>query len=348
MRKRFTAVGVLGAVFALVLGVMPVFGAVSAVGTVSDPGNTPGRSPALPFAGSAVPTIVPAPDTVVEEENWDNGFIKVFDEQQGVILAGPLDYDQLSNLTDEGTIPAGTVVDSHYVHFDNEGFSSSNGSRGVGTITFECPIIGLITQDTNLAASDGKLGAAITSYPTTLTNRGLEQGEGDVGDHFGTNWHLQDITDVSTDMLTLFVDLQVFNVLDQMRVVTEGCPIDVDIDIKPGSFPNSLNSNGHGVIPVAILGSADFDVAQIDVITLVFAGLEVRVKGNGSVQCSIEDVNGDYTAGLEGVLDGYLDLVCQFVDDTTSWDPGVGTATITGELLDGTPFEGSDTINFIG
>jgi hypothetical protein len=52
---------------------------------------------------------------------------------------------------------------------------------------------------------------------------------------------------------------------------------EVEIDIKPGSYPNCFNINGHGVIPVAILGSADFDVAQIDVTTLDFAGLQVRV-----------------------------------------------------------------------
>ena len=48
------------------------------------------------------------------------------------------------------------------------------------------------------------------------------------------------------------------------------CVIDVDIDIKPGSDPNSINTRSNGVVPVAILGSATFDVTTIDVTTLTF------------------------------------------------------------------------------
>jgi hypothetical protein len=114
-------------------------------------------------------------------------------------------------------------------------------------------------------------------------------------------------------------------------------PLYVDIDIKPGSYPNSFNIDGNGVVPVAILGSPHFDVAQIDQTTLDFAGLAARVKGNGQPQCSIEDTNGD----------GFDDLVCQFVDDASLWSPGEDEATLSGLLLDGTYFEGSDTINIL-
>jgi dipeptidyl aminopeptidase/acylaminoacyl peptidase len=36
------------------------------------------------------------------------------------------------------------------------------------------------------------------------------------------------------------------------------------IDIKPASDINCLNINGNGVIPIAILGSGDFNVSAID------------------------------------------------------------------------------------
>ena len=115
------------------------------------------------------------------------------------------------------------------------------------------------------------------------------------------------------------------------------------IDIKPGSCPNSFNANGNGVIPVAILGSADLDAADVDPSSLSFEGAAVRVKGNGSPQCSLEDVSGPL-----GTPDGYLDLVCHFVDDfTEGWDLGDSSATVTGNLFDGSPIAGSDSIRIV-
>jgi hypothetical protein len=126
-----------------------------------------------------------------------------------------------------------------------------------------------------------------------------------------------------------------------------GCalPSNVDIDIKPQSDPNCFNINGHGVIPVAILGSADFDVRTIDITTLLFNGAAVRVRGKGSnTMCRYEYVSGDFINYPEGGPDGYEDLVCQFVDDPQYWTTGQTEATITGNLLDGTEIEGTDLI----
>lgn len=110
--------------------------------------------------------------------------------------------------------------------------------------------------------------------------------------------------------------------------------IGVAIDVKPGAAPNCFNINGHGVIPVAILGSEDFDVTQIDLVSLTFGRLAVRMRGNKGPQCALEYSNDD----------SYLDLVCHFEDDADAWEPGNGEATLTGSLLDGSPFEGTDEI----
>ncbi|UCC83682.1 MAG: hypothetical protein JSW46_01740 [Gemmatimonadota bacterium] len=117
------------------------------------------------------------------------------------------------------------------------------------------------------------------------------------------------------------------------RLTRTRAVIEVDIDIKPGSEPNRFNIIGRGIIPVAILGSADFDVSETDVGRVQFAGLEVRVRGNRFL-CHVEDTNGD----------PFPDLVCQFGDNAEDWVPGNATATLTGELLDGTLFEGTDNI----
>ncbi len=110
--------------------------------------------------------------------------------------------------------------------------------------------------------------------------------------------------------------------------------VEIDIDIKPGSDPNCFNINGHGVVPVAINGSAEFDVYDIDVGTLLFGGLQVRIRGNKGPLCSIEDWNDD----------GHLDMVCHFEDEPGNWTEGDSTATLTGSLLDGTAIEGTDSI----
>lgn len=108
----------------------------------------------------------------------------------------------------------------------------------------------------------------------------------------------------------------------------------VDIDIKPGSDPNCFNVDDHGVIPVAIFGSAAFDVSSIDSSTLKFAGMAVRVRGNNNPQCSLKDSDED----------GFTDLVCPFVDDAGAWSAGDTTAELWGELDDSTPFFGEDAI----
>ena len=111
--------------------------------------------------------------------------------------------------------------------------------------------------------------------------------------------------------------------------------IQVSIDIKPGSDPNCFSNDGNGVIPVAILGTVDFNVAQVDPTTVELEGLTVGAKGkSGKLMAHLEDVNGD----------GFDDLVIQIEDLDGTFASGSGTATLTGQLFDGTPFEGSDDI----
>jgi hypothetical protein len=113
--------------------------------------------------------------------------------------------------------------------------------------------------------------------------------------------------------------------------------ITVDIDIKPGSDPNCINNDGHGSIPVAILGSAEFDVTQIDPASVRLEGLDIKAVGKSNkLLAHIEAVNSDE--------DDFDDLIVQIEDQDGVFIEGSSIATVTGNLFDGSPFQGTDEI----
>jgi hypothetical protein len=129
--------------------------------------------------------------------------------------------------------------------------------------------------------------------------------------------------------------------------VSGKCKLTVSIDVKPGSFPNSVNLGDQGLLPVAILGSATLDVTHIDPSTIVIGGVNLATRGSAKapkLAYSIADVNGD------GVPDMML-----FFSIPTLVDAGVLTQstpalTVTGNLLsayDGTGFFGTDSVNIV-
>ncbi|MFW9795180.1 MAG: nucleoside hydrolase, partial [Candidatus Thorarchaeota archaeon] len=87
------------------------------------------------------------------------------------------------------------------------------------------------------------------------------------------------------------------------------------IDIKPGSWPNPVNLENHGVIPVAICGTDEFDVTKIDTLTLTMS-LRRSFAVISPIRFSYEDVatpyTGDSWGGHDLESDGYLDLVLHF------------------------------------
>ena len=109
------------------------------------------------------------------------------------------------------------------------------------------------------------------------------------------------------------------------------------IDVKPASDPNSINTKSMGLVPVAILGSADFDVTTVDVTTLAFG------PDGASPAHDLTDLD-TYFEHLQDVNeDGWLDLVSHYVQKLTGIACGDTAATLTG-LVDVQPIEGTDSV----
>ena len=110
------------------------------------------------------------------------------------------------------------------------------------------------------------------------------------------------------------------------------------IDIHPGSYPNPINIKSNGVVPVAILGSATFDVTTVDVTNLYFGpwlAPPAHDLGDPAVYTDhLQDVN----------TDGYTDLVVHFRQKVTGLTETDTSACIFASVIGGEAFGGCDSI----
>ena len=106
--------------------------------------------------------------------------------------------------------------------------------------------------------------------------------------------------------------------------------LEVDIDIKPGSDPNSINLKSRGVVPVAVLTTDDFDATTVDPVTVEFTGAS-------PLRWVIEDVDGD----------GDLDLLFHFKTQELDLNGDSTEATLTGSTYGGQPIQGTDSVNIV-
>jgi len=102
-------------------------------------------------------------------------------------------------------------------------------------------------------------------------------------------------------------------IFEQMTITA--VPEEVAVDVKPGSCPNPLNARVRGVLPVAIMGTPDFDVTTIDLAS-------IRLAGVAPLRSSFEDVGTPFMpfTGREDCSldcnsegpDGWTDLTLKF------------------------------------
>jgi hypothetical protein len=116
--------------------------------------------------------------------------------------------------------------------------------------------------------------------------------------------------------------------------------IPAQIDIKPGSFPNSINAGERGTVPVAVLGSAVLDVTTIDPASIELGGVSVETRGSAKsprLTCSYEDVNSD----------GFTDLVVHFNVSKLGLTGSETMLALTAQTSNGEIILSSDSVNLV-
>ena len=168
-------------------------------------------------------------------------------------------------------------------------------------------------------------------------------------------------TDVINQVTIVSSNEELPSVVDESTLVEESttiCPVAVYVDIKPAGCPTPINVGSKGVLPVAVLGTADFDITAIDPTSITLEGVyplrwaieDVATPHQINVdECNIMDCN-------EEAGDGVDDLTLKF--DTQEiyaaiaevYDRECLILELTGNLktaFGGLPFKGGDVVSIL-
>jgi len=145
------------------------------------------------------------------------------------------------------------------------------------------------------------------------------------------NYHIADVL-VDTSSVGAVSEYTFSNVTDNhtIEAIFEVNITIIEIDIKPGSEPNSINLKSNGVIPVAILTANDFDATTVNPDT-------VRFGQASPVHHAIKDVDGD----------GDNDMILHFRTQETGIEPGDTEVTLTGQTTGGIEIIGTDSVRIV-
>jgi hypothetical protein len=114
--------------------------------------------------------------------------------------------------------------------------------------------------------------------------------------------------------------------------------INIDIDIRPWSKRNPINYKGHGILPVAILSTEDFDApSQVDQKSLTF-GATGNEKSLAFCNRRPKDVSRD------GSRD---DLICHFYIEIAGFKCGDTEGILKGKTVSGISIEGEDLVRIL-
>jgi hypothetical protein len=202
----------------------------------------------------------------------------------------------------------------------NETTLTSTGSLDVFVAQYNPD--GTLAWATQAGGADSDEGFAVATLPE--------------GNAFVTGYFMGEATFDGTT-LTSAGGLDIF--VAQFEATPAAVALEVEIDIKPGAYPNNVNLGSHGVVPVAILSSLEFDATEVDPATVVLAGSSVAIRGNGNRLLANEaDVNED------GILDLEVMVEVENLDPEQFQD---GYAYLTAETYGGVAIIGWDEITIV-
>ena len=257
-----------------------------------------------------------------------------------------------TEVTEGSLVTDPTTSFTSWVDYDNDGFLDYFGARGAFR---PAPLVNLLYHNNgnNNAWLNVKLVGSVSNRSAIGAKVRVNATYRDA-----SRWQLREISggDGQSHQQSLNAEFGLADaeIIDTVRVewpsgvvqelhnvaprqflkITE--PLPVGIDIKPANGTNLIQPFSRLLIPVALLGSARLDVRDVDLASLGFGperAPSVRAEG----WPSDEDVNGD----------GLLDLVTAYRTSATGIAPGDTQACLSGELEDGTPFEGCDAITTV-
>lgn len=128
------------------------------------------------------------------------------------------------------------------------------------------------------------------------------------------------------------------------------CTSGYSLDIHPTSCPNPLNVKSRGVLPVAILGTEDFDVTDIDPETITLAGAAQPLRWSFDDVATPVGPDPEPCECNELGSDGYMDMTLKFA--TQDVVAAIGPVSdgdevslaLTAALWDGTAIELHDCV----
>lgn len=284
-----------------------------------------GTSGATIVGTSGQVTKIAAPASVEFGALESDTTMQAFDEQQGVTLGsdlkvditGPGTYDDQTDLT-PGTIPAGTLINSQFVHSDPV---DHHHVQLEGTITTDTDILGIAILQRSLDDSDF-LGAPGTIYPTG---------------QFGRRFNLETQDDFiieQIDKRTVVIHSDVREHVDQVRVITKANRPPI---CSGTASPDLLWPPNHKFRLITIVGVTDPDG---DPVTVTITGVtqDEVLNGLGDGDTTPDASNGpapnqvNVRAERSGLGDGRVYRISYMADD------GKG-GTCTGSANVGVPHD---------